>query len=143
MELERTRVPVVATDHAPSAGLLDENRLQLLPVANHSVGATPLAAVVAAALERELGLSVVRASQGDRQKSRLLRGAPSLRTSATATVLRAKPVLPQPVTDRSFTPLHLLRDLRDRQTCLDQLLQAHALEPSLRGVLLPPHGLEP
>jgi hypothetical protein len=81
MKLERADVPVVATDAAPTASLLDKHRLDLAPVPTHALDPATLAPVAATALQHEFGLAVVLARQDRRQASGCPCGTSSFETS--------------------------------------------------------------
>jgi hypothetical protein len=59
MELERANVPVIGADDASAARLAHEDVLHLPPVPNDALGATALAAKVAAPLQHELSGAVM------------------------------------------------------------------------------------
>ena len=66
MEVQRARKPVVAADHAPTAGVLDQLKFLASPPLDYALLAALHASVVATPLKNELRLTVRRApARGD------------------------------------------------------------------------------
>jgi hypothetical protein len=73
VKVQRCDVPVITADATATPGLGDEDLLEPPTPAGDRLRSTPLAAVIATALQKELRLAMIPAHHPDLEQSRVLR----------------------------------------------------------------------
>jgi len=143
MEVERSHVPVVATDAASTARLSDERSLNLPTSPRDCIRSAALATVGTTPVKPEAGVSMATAVHRHAGEPSLLGGLRKLRLWPARRAMRLQPKADQPVAYRRLAAIDRCSDLRDRHTGRDQSLEVLPGIPPRAACFARPGALRP